>query len=118
MRGLQPLLGAFCDPISLELGYRGEDVEYEPTCRSCRIDAFREGLKAGTLGFYLVNDVQEVLQAPCEPVIFRTTTTSPSRISCIIRSSSGRDRVVTVIVSAKMRSALILVSASCSLSSF
>lgn len=69
--GFQALLGPLHNPLPLELGDRRENVKHEPSSRAGRVDVSAQGPKPGALSLDLIDDIQEVLQAPRQTVVFR-----------------------------------------------
>lgn len=66
-----PFPGAFGDVLTFKLGDRSEGMKDEPARRHRRVDVLAERSKAGASLADRLNNGDEVLERPCEPVIFR-----------------------------------------------
>jgi hypothetical protein len=67
----QAFLGALCNPLPLELGDRGKDMEDESTGRRRRVDILGEGSEARALAPDRLHDRQEILKRSAEAIVFR-----------------------------------------------
>ena len=67
----QPLPGSLRNPLALELGDGGKDVEDEATGRSGRVDILGQGPETGLLGSDSFDDGEKVLEGAGKPVVLR-----------------------------------------------
>ena len=67
--GGQPLPGSFGDPLALELGDRGEDVEHQPPGRGGGVDVLGQGPEARACLPNPGDDPEKVLKRAAEAVV-------------------------------------------------